>query len=846
MRLLSVTFLIIILMSHCTPTQDSVISIPLNTGWQFRQVGTGEWMPATVPGTVHTDLLENDKIEDPYYRTNEKNQQWIEHEDWEYKTSFITGTEINKDSVKLIFHGLDTYADVYLNDSLVLAANNMFRTWEANVKDLVRNGENELRIHFKSPIDQVMDQYNDLDFQYPASNDQAEKKVSIFTRKAGYHYGWDWGPRFVTSGIWRPVELLAWDDFKLEHVHLEQEVLNGELAEVNAHLEINSIGNQEVAAKIYVDNGAEPVEEFTATLTPGVNIISRNFTIQNPKRWWPNGLGDQTLYEVKVTLSAGKAFDEANNRIGLRTVELITEPDSIGTSMYFKVNDVPVFMKGANYIPSDNFLPRVTDEKYEMLIDAAIDANMNMLRVWGGGIYENDIFYDLCDEKGLLVWQDFMFACSMYPGDEAFLENVRQEAIDNIKRLRNHPSIALWCGNNENETAWKNWGWSDRLPDKLWTYYQDLFHELLPEVVAQYDTRPYWRSSPTSNSDTIPPQSPDHGDRHYWGVWHGEDPFAFFNHELSRFMSEFGFQSFPNLKTVQSYTTTGDWDIESDVMLAHQRHPRGNQLIREYMMRHYKQPKDFESFLYVSQILQAEGMKVGFEAHRRNMPLCMGSLYWQLNDCWPVASWSGMDYYGRWKAMHYYIKKAFAPILTSIIAEEGAIKTYLISDELTHRSAVLDAKLIDFKGEVLWESQQVVEIEANKSKAYLNIDLSQFQSFEKDEVVFWVKVNEGEQVLSENHYYFLPEKNLKLENPNIEYTVSAQDDEFLVTLTSRTLARNVYLTNQEVEGFFSDNFFDMMPGEKIEVIFTPDGASDGFAESLQVISLVDAFNSAGI
>src|SRR6266481_2431683 len=657
------------------------ITISAPSGWQFREAGKDKWYPATVPGCVHTDLLNNKLIEDPFYRDNEKRLQWIGKTDWEYQTSFnITPEMFARKNLELVFQGLDTYADISLNSEPLLSTDNMFRTWRVNARRLAKVGPNTLTIRFRSPINEVLPIMAKMAYELPASNDQGEK-TSPHTRKAPYQYGWDWGPRFVTSGIWRTVSLEAWDDARISDLHILPKDIRANAAKVTAEVEVVARANTN--ATIVIDNVRDKrvAAERRVSLAPGVNRIALDIAISHPSLWWPNGLGAHPLYAFKARLLInGKPIDEATKRTGLRALELRQQRDDSGKSFAFVINGMPVFAKGGNWIPADSFPTRITRDKYRELLGSVRDTNMNMLRVWGGGIYESDDFYDLCDEMGILVWQDFMFGCSMYPGDQKFLDNVRQEAIDNVKRLRNHPSIVIWVGNNEIESAWKHWGWKNKLPVKLWDDYLKIFYGVLPEVCKSLDpSRPYWPSSPSSNLEDDP-ESQKMGDLHYWQVWHASAPFTEYEKQFPRFMSEYGFQSFPQFETVSTYTAPADRDIKSPVMMAHQRHPRGNQLIREYMLREYPEPKDFESFLYVSQVLQAEGIKIGAEHLRRIMPHNMGSLYWQIDDCWPVASWSSIDYTGRWKVLQYYARRFYGDILLSPHEENGNLNFYVVSD----------------------------------------------------------------------------------------------------------------------------------------------------------------------
>ena len=621
-----------------------------------KEVDTREWLPASVPGTVHTDLMANGLIEDPFYRLNERKVQWVDKKDWVYQCSFeISPEEFERQHHELRFEGLDTYASVYINDIRVLQTNNMHRTYTVDVKEHIVEGTNTLRILLESPIKKGIELYDALDYKIPVSaNDQAEtgevpggKRVNVFTRKAAYHYGWDWGPRLVTSGIWRPVTLISWDDFRISDMVLNQE-LNGDVARILAHLEIeSSIENANALLQLKLDD--DVIASTKVRLSKGKQDFNIPIKIDRPELWWPNGLGKQHLYNLQVKLQRKEVISTVNQYIGIREIQLTADSVLSQPNFYFKVNGKPTFAKGVNYIPQDIFLPRVSHKDYERILQAAADANMNMIRVWGGGVYEDDRFYELCDSLGLMVWQDFMFACAMYPGDAEFLENVRQEAIDNVKRLQKHPSMALWCGNNEVLAAWKRWGWeqtaieeqSPEIANKIWQHYDTLFHHILPEVVSEYHRGiDYWASSPSASEGL--PEEYTQGDTHYWGVWWGKEPFDNFNTKISSFMSEYGFQSFPIYESFEKFAEKQDRDMYSEVMKAHQRSSIGNATIEEYMKRSHRKPIGFEELLYMSQLLQADGIQSGIEAHRRNKDRCYGSLYWQLNDCWPGASWSSI------------------------------------------------------------------------------------------------------------------------------------------------------------------------------------------------------------
>ena len=641
----------IILLISCNEQAPNCIlySRALNDNWQFAKAGDTLTYAAKVPGSIHTDLLANNLIEDPFYRNNELKLHWIENESWEYFTTINISKELNlRQRIILRFEGLDTYTEIKLNDELILETNNMFRTWEVDIKKQLKSGANKLTIRFLSPIAVNKAKLDALPYQLPAGCEKTEIKVSPFTRKAAYHFGWDWCPRFVTCGIWRPVQLIAYDQCRIKDVQVNIEEIRDSMAIVEYDIQTDGHTND---LNIRLNNKVMPF-----------NKLVRD-TIFNPKRWWPNGLGEQSIYTSSIELlKDGMVIDTKDVSFGLRTIELVSEPDSIGTSFYFEINGKPIFMKGANYIPQDMFLPRVTDAQYRNLLVSAQEAGMNMIRVWGGGIYENDIFYDLCDSLGLLVWQDFMFAGSMYPGDREFIENVKKEAIENVKRLNNHPCMALWCGNNEIEVAWQHWGWQKQYgysPDdstKIWSDYLHLFKEVLPEVVAGTDV-PYVSTSPFSNWGT--PDNFNHSSMHYWGVWHGKNDFESFGKNTGRFMVEYGFQSYPDMETILSFADSRDLSLSSEVMANRQKSYIGNVEIIKMNEKYYHKSSNFSEFLELSQKVQSLALEKAITSHLNSNGHCMGTLLWQLNDCWPGPSWSIIDYFGKKKLGYFTVQDLF-------------------------------------------------------------------------------------------------------------------------------------------------------------------------------------------
>jgi beta-mannosidase len=830
----------------------------LNSGWKFKQARLTNWYPATVPGVVHTDLIANGIIDDPFFRLNERGVQWIDKEDWIYETTFAVSDEIvSKNNILLDFKGLDTYGDIYLNEEKILEANNMFREWKIDVKGRVKAGNNTLRIYFHSPIKVDMPHWEALPFQYEAGNDQSEnggvfnRRVSVFARKAGYHYGWDWGPRLVTSGIWRPVYLEAWNDARLQDVFIQQKEVSSKKAIIRANVEIAADKTlQDILVSIKDNVSGEVFASAKVNLKKGNNAVELDFTIKNPRLWWSHGLGEQYRYEMKTEIAdKTSVIDSQIDKTGVRSLKIINRPDEYGKTLYVELNGIPVFAKGANFIPCDNFLPRITKAVYERTLLDAINANMNTLRVWGGGIYEDDIFYDLCDQYGILVWQDFMFACSLYPAEGEFLENVRREAIDNIKRLRNHASIALWCGNNECLDAWFGWGWKEKYQkqnpkyaETIWKQYDALFNHLLKDVVAEYVPESfYWPSSPYYRPEGG--TSDKSGDRHYWDVWHQRKPIAEYNKERGRFFSEYGFQAFPEFESVKKYAPySGDWSIGSEVMTSHQRGgSHANELIETYLLNEYQKPKDFESFLYMNSVLQGDAIQTAIEAHRRDMPYCMGSLYWQHNDCWPVASWSSRDYYGRWKALHYFARHSFADLLVSAIEKEGVLDVYLVSDRLKNLKGTLTVRIISLTGGTVNSIRQTVTAKANTGNKVFSQQLDKLlNGTDKNSVVVNLAFTAGDETVT-NNYFLDKQKNILFPQASVSRNIRAVEGGYEITLESDRFARAVFLSLEGIDNFFENNYFDILPGEKVTVKVQSVLSPELFNKQLKIISLRDAY-----
>nr|WP_321452544.1 glycoside hydrolase family 2 protein [uncultured Carboxylicivirga sp.] len=846
-KLLQLSFILgFIALYSCSAGDQSLKSYELQANWTFRQADKEEWHPATVPGNVHIDLEKAGIIDNPFYGTNEDSVQWIEHKDWVYSGEFSIDKEtLDFDNIELEFLGLDTYADVTLNGQRLFSSDNMFVAFSSEVKKYLKPGKNHLEVLFHSPIKTAMPLHEKSKYTYPADNDRSKEHLSVYTRKAPYHYGWDWGPRFVTSGIWRPIKINAWNDARITDVHFVQKSLTEEKAEISFEYEIEATVAETATISLSFGDAIKTNKEVD--LKKGINKASINITVDKPDYWWPNGMGEQKLYTATSELKTnGQLLDSKTQKIGLRTIEVINKPDSLGVSFYFKVNGIPTFMRGVNYIPNDCFLGRMTDSIYQNNFDDLLASNMNMLRFWGGGVYEDDRFFELADEKGILLWQDFMFACTMYPSDDAFLDNVAKEANYNIKRLRNHPSLAIWCGNNEVKVGWHNWGWQDKYgyteedQKELLEGYDKLFNQLLPNKLKELDSqRFYYDSSPISNWGDV--KDMKIADNHYWGVWWGKHEFEKLNEYVPRFMSEFGFQSFPPMETIKEFSKEKDWDIESDVMKTHQKSSIGNVTIKEYMQRDYKMPDNFEDFVYLNQIMQAEGMRVGFEAQRRNKPFCMGTLYWQLNDVWPVVSWSGIDYYGRWKAMQYFIKKAYEPVITSAVMEDGKLKVHLISDKITDTKVSSSLQIIKLDGTVVWEQTKEYNLEANANRVILNTPLNELIDNTAKNKVILVMNTQYDSNQTETTYLFSKVKDLALQNANIDIQVKENGNSAEVTLKSPVFVKNIELIAEGLNGKWSDNYFDMIPNKEYKISFNSNNPIRDLKSKLQVKSVINTY-----
>ncbi len=861
------TTLIVFVSCICANAQPAKQEQTIHQNWQFNQVGKTDWLKAKVPGCVHTDLLDHGLIPDPYYRDNETLVQWVETEDWQYQTTFdVDQSVFSKPNIELQFQGLDTYADVYLNDSLILHADNMYRSWTIGCKKLLKSKGNTLRILFHSAVNEGLKKAALHTYRLPNHNEKTvnERKVSSQTRKSPHHFGWDTHPRLVTCGVWRPIVLTGWSDAKMENNFFEPVKIETKQAEYNIKTSINADVSKKYKLSVYLNNSGKPVSQKDVFLKKGANQDSISLTIKNPELWWPNGMGKPNLYTAKVVLADETGvIDEKTTKIGVRTIEVVRDKDSIGRSFYFKVNGVPLFIKGSNYVPADALVTRVTTEQYQSTIAAARESNLNLLRVWGGAIYENDIFYDLCAENGILVWQDFMYACSMYPGEPEFLENIEAETIENVKRLRNNPALAIWCGNNELISGWKEWDWPHK-PElnisktdsaQIFHDYLKIFNDIIPSVIRQYNPQTfYWPSSP--GSDPGVPNSLTSGDLHYYLVWYGSKSIQDYKIAIPRFMSEYGVQSLPSSFTLKKYLSPEDENLFSPVMMHRQKSVmpwvtpdmEGNKMLMRYLNEDYNEPKDFQSLIYLSQLFQADAIKIASEAHRQNKPYCMGSMYWQFGDAWPNIGWSVIDYLGKKKAAYFIAKKAFKNIavitaLSDTVTDPGSlVNVYINSDSLKAVEGKLSIKLLTFAGKVVYQKEMDVQVQPLSNKIFFSIRAAELlKGQDKNELVLSTVLTQNGKAIADNLLYFDHCKFLKFQNPEIKTEVVQDSEGCEIILSGSSLAKGVYLSLPNGDDGFSDNFFDLLPNQKLRIKLKTQLSINEIESKLSIRSLSDSY-----
>lgn len=844
-------------------------TIPLERGWQVRLAPgdaaakdhpkAARWLPATVPGYVQTDLIAARITPDPFVGLNEATIQWVGRSDWDYRGVLNASPALlARGHVDLVFDGLDTFAEVFVNGTKLLAADNAHRRWRADAKPLLRAGANEIRIAFKSPLGVlkpvVAGIANPLPGEYDSTaGDEPEgRQTSPYIRKPKYHYGWDWGPRILNVGPNGAVKVDAWDDAQIETLRVQQEAVTP--GEARLTVEVLIVADR--AATVQVDAtvtgpGGTPVRASrTVQVAAGENRVAVPLAIADPQLWYPAGYGAQPLYTVTTDVSLdGEIVDRQQRSTGIRTVELVREKDAIGRGFLLKVNGIPMFAKGANLIPFDSFGPGVTDARMRSILADAKAANMNMIRIWGGGMYLPDSFFDAADALGLMIWSDFMFGGAVTPYDRDFRETVRIEAEEQVDRVQAHPSIALWSGNNEVLSGWETW--SDRTAFKARVGAEErervgvgmaiLFNQVLRDAAERRDADvPYWPGSPSSNYDGKPDQDGD-GDRHYWDVWGGKKPATAYLDSCPRFMSEYGLQAMPDMATIARFAKPKDYAIESPVMKAHQKFLKGEGQGRllDYIRMRYREPRDFADFVYLSQVMQADGIQLGALHHRACRPVTTGSLYWQLNDVWPGASWSSIDYYGRWKALHFAARRFFAPVaIAAARKESGSTSVSLISDATQPVAARWIVRTIDVTGRELARRENAVSLaplSATGVGTFTDADL--FGTADRRTAFAVAELVIDGRVASRSLVSALPEKAMALPDPGFVTRWSSAEGRPSLTITATRLARALWIDFGTLPVQASDNFLDLLPGESVTVTITGKASTASLKRALRLRTL---------
>lgn len=777
--------------------------LTLNGDWKLKNDAGDMLCEVKVPGSVISGLYAAGKMEHPYYRENEYKVRELFWKDYEFVRNFTVSRELmEEDELTLTCEGLDTLAQIFINGTEIASTDNMHRTYSFSIKDCIHEGENEIRIVFKSVL-QYINHYSYKDNKVVQYVPCGAMKGNHLLRKGHSMFGWDWGPQLVDAGIWRDIYIVGNSSARIEDVRIRQ--YHEENGSVRVKTEITMSEQTDKAITVtLMEKEGENLSFITAKEVSG-NIYEAEITVEKPKLWWPNGYGEQPLYELGVSIEDGQTIKKT---IGLRTLTISQEADEWGNEFAFMINGVKIFTRGGNYIPEDAVYPWIKKEQIDYLLKCCVRANFNCIRVWGGGYYPSDTFYDLCDQYGLIVWQDLMYACNVYDVTDDFAKTVRQETIDNVRRIRHHASLGLWCGNNEIESAWDHWGDFQKESMYLRADYIKLFEEILPKALREADdTTFYWPSSPSSGGCFDEPDSDKRGDVHYWDVWHGQKPFSDYQKYFFRFCSEFGFQSFPCLKTVNTFTEEKDRNIFSKVMESHQKNDSANGKMLYYLSENFKYPKDFKSLLYVTQVLQGMAIKSGVDHWRRNRGRCMGTIYWQINDNWPVASWASIDYYGRWKALHYMAKKFYAPISVSIQKTEDMVRVFLENETFEAQNvveAVLRIRNVNF--EIIKEWKAKTNVDALSSKETVSCKLNTKLTSEDNLFIEAEVVLEDGTMLSDTETV-IPYKHMDLPKPQITTGVKELEDSYEITIQSDVFAPFVEMDFEKEDVIFSDNFF---------------------------------------
>lgn len=824
--------------------------ITLNGTWNWCDMESKEWHKGSVPGTVLTDMMDGGLIEDPYWRTNEYETRELSRSDYRYEREFeVPESFFREEEQCLVFEGLDTIADIYLNDELLLAVNDMHRTWRIDVKGKLK-AVNRLAVAFHSPTAFIEKADREGDIFYASTGCM---KGNGALRKAHYMFGWDWGPQLPDAGIFRSVYLSGFSIARLDDVRIRQEHGAGGVklsveSSVRKLSESDTAGSGMLACKITAPDGTVLTVEKEVGINETIEAL-----IEAPQLWWPNGYGAQPLYTVRVELRrSDSVLDVWERTIGLRTVTVCTDADEWGNQFAFVVNGQKIFAMGANYIPEDNLLGHLSEERSERLIRDCARANFNCIRIWGGGYYPEDYVYDACDRYGILVWQDLMFACNVYDLNDEFEANILAETADNVKRIRHHACLGLWCGNNEMEWGWRDWGRLEGHRPKYKADYTKIFEMLLPRLVKQVDDQTYyWLSSPSSGGSFDDPNDFNRGDNHYWEVWHSNKPFTEYRDFYFRFCSEFGFQSFPGKKTLDSFSLPEDQNIFSEVMESHQKNGLANTKIFSYISGYYKYPKDMESIAYISQILQLKAIQYGVEHWRRNWGRCMGSIYWQLNDCWPVASWASIDYYGRWKALHYGAKRFYARFMATACEKEELsteIDYYIHNESFEERKAVLRVRLIDRDFHTLYETEMEITAAAFEVKNVLPMDFAPFLAeagMKKRAVAEYSLIEDG-CIVSRGTTLFVKPKYFDFKTPEYRISVTEKADGFCIHAEADTYVSYAELSLDEYDVVLEDNFFDITSEEGVDITvdkkeFPNQVTAEEVAAALHIRSVADSF-----